>query len=540
MPLIPRIRQTLGRCQDGFTTVTLMGVLLVGGLIVSASFAAVNPDISLSRLDQDHKQAYGAAEAGLQWYLSRLGQDNSFYTHCTNVPPPAAEEPAPVNQRWNEVYTDPRVWRKLPGEKAQYTVELLPVTGFSQCFEGNQYSMIDPSGNMHLRISGKSRGKVRTILATLRRQNFLDFIYFTDFETLDPAAYTPSSSVTAATQHCSAYRPERNAVREASTFNCTEIQFASNDNIEGPLHTNDSTLICGSPTFGRTTRDSIEIVGEPQFNRVCGKEVVKGTAIDKAAWLGMPPSNADITNIADVNYRFTGNTTIVLNGTKMDVKNTTRFGLGNTATMDVPTNGVIYVSNKTCATGYLRQQTYELTKTGERTPTGCGDIWLKGTYSKDLTIAADNDIVINGDLKRTKDDGTLLGLVANNFVRVYHPVTFSGSNCTNKTGQTDPANNVLANPQIDAAILALNHSFIVDNWHCGDPMGNLNVFGAIAQKFRGPVGTGSNGNIASGYLKAYKYNDRLRYREPPYFLDPVQASWRISRETEQARPVMQR
>lgn len=31
----------------------------------------------------------------------------------------------------------------------------------------------------------------------------------------------------------------------------------------------------------------------------------------------------------------------------------------------------------------------------------------------------------------------------------------------------------------------------------------------------------------------YVYNDRLRYREPPYFLDPVQASWRISRETEQ-------
>ena len=35
------------RCQQGFTTVTLMGVLMVGGLLVAASFAAVQPDIGV-------------------------------------------------------------------------------------------------------------------------------------------------------------------------------------------------------------------------------------------------------------------------------------------------------------------------------------------------------------------------------------------------------------------------------------------------------------------------------------------------------------
>ena len=64
-------------------------------------------------------------------------------------------------------------------------------------------------------------------------------------------------------------------------------------------------------------------------------------------------------------------------------------------------------------------------------------------------------------------------------------------------------------------------------------MGELNVEGAIAQKFRGPVGTGGGSGINSGYLKNYVYNDRLRYREPPYFLDPVQAQWRIARQNEQ-------
>ena len=59
------------RCQQGFTTVTLMGVLAVGGLLVAAGFAAVDGDIGLTREDQDYKQSYGAAEGGLQWYLNR-------------------------------------------------------------------------------------------------------------------------------------------------------------------------------------------------------------------------------------------------------------------------------------------------------------------------------------------------------------------------------------------------------------------------------------------------------------------------------------
>ncbi|HEY6780777.1 MAG TPA: hypothetical protein VI111_07480, partial [Thermoleophilaceae bacterium] len=100
--------------------------------------------------------------------------------------------------------------------------------------------------------------------------------------------------------------------------------------------------------------------------------------------------------------------------------------------------------------------------------------------------------------------------------------------------------NVLNNLVVHAAILALQHSFIVDNWDCGAPLGTLNIDGAIAQRYRGPVGTGSGTSIATGYLKQYVYNDRLRYREPPYFLDPVQASWRISRETEQERAVKAR
>lgn len=511
------------RCQKGFTTVTLMGVLLIGGLFVAASFAAVDPDISFSRQDQDQKQAYGAAEAGLQWYLSRLGQDNNYYVNCTQVPAPSPTEPAPVNLAWNGLNADPRVWRSLPGEAAQYTVELMPATGFSSCLKGNQYSMIDSNGNMRLRVSGRSRDEVRTLLATLRRQNLIDFIWFTDFETLDPAAYSSSSDVTWATQNCATYRNLRHD-------DCEEIAFITNDYLQGPVHTNDSVRVCGNPTFGRDTRDAIEIVGQPPYtSKGCtDSKTVKGTGLKNAQPLAMPSSNAELANIATPNYRFTGKTEIELNGTTMSVKNTARTG-GSWVTMNMPANGVIYVANTACSVGYVRSQTYA------KQPTGCGDVWISGSYSRDLTIGADNDVVIDDNLVRAKGaDGSLLGLIANNFVRIYHPVDSKASPCANATGSVKDLT-------VEAAILALQHSFIADNWFCGR-LGTLKVYGAIAQKYRGTVGTTNTatGQVSTGYLKNYEYNNRLRYREPPYFLDPVQASWRIARETEQARAVKQR
>ncbi|MEA2127102.1 MAG: hypothetical protein QOI80_3884, partial [Solirubrobacteraceae bacterium] len=67
--------------------------------------------------------------------------------------------------------------------------------------------------------------------------------------------------------------------------------------------------------------------------------------------------------------------------------------------------------------------------------------------------------------------------------------------------------------------------------------GTLQVHGAIAQRFRGTVGTGSGGSISTGYVKDYWYDNRLKYRSPPYFLDPVNSAWTLGRETELVPPV---
>jgi Tfp pilus assembly protein PilX len=539
------------RCQQGFTTITLMGTLLVGGLLVAATFTAVQPDIAFTKKDEDGKQAYGAAEAGLNYYLNRLGQDNSYYVHCTNVLSPSLNA---VNLQWVSGTTDPRTWQTIQGSQAQYTVELLAVqnsavSGTEQCVENDGGSMVDPkTGTFRIRATGRVRAPStgtecstanppspcrpakRSIIATLRRKSFIDFLWFTDFETADPYAYDLSNQPWALANCANKYRPQRNT-------GCSDQNFITGDALNGPFKTNDSISVCGDPSFGRNSDDDIELNQDsPGWSADCsGSDPnFKGTIRYPAGVLPMPQSNAELEAAADQGYVFDGETRLVFNGTTVTITNN-----GTTTTKALPPSGVIYVNNTTGCNPYDLRQDYPNTvpnpptTNGYMEQPGCGNVWVQGTYNSDITIGADNDIIVTDDLKAspafnttTNSSTVLAGLIANNFVRVYHPGTFgSGSSCTNNGGP--------GSIQIDAAILALNHSFLVDNYYCGDPLGTLTVNGAIAQKYRGTVGQHSGGTPTHGYLKNYVYNTSLRYREPPYFINPTESAWRVVRQNEQ-------
>lgn len=519
------------RGERGFTTVTLMGVLLVGGLLVAAAFAAVVPDIRASGNDLQRKKAWAAAEAGVAYYSYRLAVDPSFWTKCDNVPPPSPGDVNPVNQPWNGTGSDPRRWRTIPGDTAQYTIELLPAPGRSTCDPSDPIgSMIDTaSGTFRVRVTGRARAPrtssdrpvKRSIIVRFKRRSFLNFIYFTDFETRDPAVYSGSQTQAQASAQCQRYRRNGRPLGDNDTP-CTPIYFITGDNVRGPMHTNDGIYVCGNPVFGRNANDPVEI-SEPapgwQTGNCSGSPVWQGAYQPGAPVLDMPPTNGQLKQQTDQTYLFQGRTVITLNGASMTVDNPAKcssLGLSNPCTMSLPSNGLIYVDRASggCPTPYDQRRQYQ-------SATSCGEAWVRGTYSRPLTIGAADDIVINGNIQRSGD--VLLGLIANEFVRVYHPVTSSGAN----------ASGSLSNPTIDAAILALSHSFLVDNYDEGSPLGTLTVTGVIAQRFRGPVGTFSNGSPVTGYAKNYTYDDRLRFRSPPYFLDPVRAGWKVVEQHEQ-------
>jgi hypothetical protein len=72
------------------------------------------------------------------------------------------------------------------------------------------------------------------------------------------------------------------------------------------------------------------------------------------------------------------------------------------------------------------------------------------------------------------------------------------------------------NLEIDASIMALNTSFMLEEWWENGAKGTLSVFGGIIQKQRGPVGTFSGTTKVSGYSKNYNYDERLLTSPPPF------------------------
>lgn len=498
--------------------VVVLGTLLIATLMSVAAFAAIDGDTPQARVDQDRKESYSAAEAGIAYYLDQLDRDNAYWTQCTNVPSPGGGQPSPVNQPWDGAGADPRTWRSIPSSDAQYTIELLPANGSSQCVAGNDATVIDATtGTFKIRATGRpsaAKPQRRSLIATFKRDTFLSYIYFTDKEAIDPAlvdAFYGGGGF-----YCDLYK------REGRPSGC-DIQFGSGDVVKGPLHTNDELKTSCSATFGRTPQDEVTVsapapgwTGTESSGCSGGTPNFVGTFAAGSALLSLPPENSALKAAADSQYRFKGRTTIVINGGTMQVTNAAA-GLTN-ASMGLPPNGVIYVDNNTgCTATYNALNPYN-------EQTACANVYVKGSYSQSLTIGSAQDIIVNGDLTRSGD--STLGLVANQFIRVYHPATHDSSDPFKCTTQSGAPSNIT----IHAAILSLKHSFLVDNYYCGSPRGTLTVDGAISQKFRGPVGTSGG----TGYIKNYVYDDRLQRRSPPKFLDPVAAAWTVARQTEQS------
>jgi len=523
----------LARDEGGFTMFVTLGVLLVSGLLLAAAFTAANGDIHLTHNDTSAKKAYYAAQAGINNYAFHLNTDFNYWTYCTGGA-------AASNTALNLVGETPLKTRAVPGATDEkYAIQLLPAStapvADKKCDPANPVStMIENhavnGGTFRIQSTGYSGSAKRTILATFAHTSFLNFLYYTQYETLDPKTYSPE-------------KPQCEQFYNTRPAECQSIQFVNADVINGPLHTEDRGSICSTPTFGRGVEDRIEfLLGTEAGGGGCTNSAIyKGILIPAGEVTSFepPPSNAALKTIAGTKYE--GKTVIVLTGETMTVskwkENAKKELIKETESgVPFPTNGVIYVSNKTCSKAYTP---YNPSYT---TDTECGNVYVSGNYTSSLTIAAENDIVINGSLTPPLEKGepstnAVLGLVANNFVRVYHPVSqgptnnVNECNASNLNAAEDPNKwGTQENIEIYAAILAVNHSFIVDNFRCGVPMGKLNVHGAIAQIFRGTVGTHNGITVVSGYSKNYVYDNRLEVESPPYFLNPIAASWSVKRE----------
>jgi hypothetical protein len=168
---------------------------------------------------------------------------------------------------------------------------------------------------------------------------------------------------------------------------------------------------------------------------------------------------------------------------------------------------------------------------------GCrnGDVFVQGTFHGALTIGAQNNLFVTGNITYTDSTNDILGLVGQSTVTIWNPISCSSSSnnvCSTTSGYSATlARSTNANVTVDGAVASNGGTFQVQNYNYGAKLGTLTVLGSIAQEFRGAVGTGSH---TTGFLKDYGYDSRLLNTAPPKFLQPVSTTYGVTTEIEVA------
>jgi len=156
-----------------------------------------------------------------------------------------------------------------------------------------------------------------------------------------------------------------------------------------------------------------------------------------------------------------------------------------------------------------------------------GDVFVKGTVDRRVTLASANYTYITGDIvypnQTSPSDDHMLGIIGGKAVWVWDPVRANSNGQATNTFVRSAGTRI-----IEAAILSVENTFTVQNYKLGDPRGTLKVYGAIAQKYRGGVATMIDGEMNSGYVKSYKYDKRLATAAPPRFLTPVATTYGVT------------
>lgn len=551
----------------------VMMILVATGLTVATSGMrqAIGVQRSTSALD--------AAFAGVQDYLARLNLDDTYVKYGNRSSSFSATSPVvddPSNPAFGygvstgNATTDQaqhRTWATVPGsdtagsQKAYFRYEV----------DTSKYAT---TGIVQLRVTGLSGQRTRTLLTSLRVRGFVDYAYFTDYEINDPAISGSPAS-------CTKYKWQG----RASTCNQYQIRFGPNDIIYGDVHSNDTMIICGSTFSGIVETAN---TGTPLYSTPSGC-TNRSINAKRVATLPLPSTNSGMKRSAACLYTGPTKITYTADGymnvvSPWTLNTSPTGGTPNAAKCGSPAalrsvagarvlqlaQDLLYVQDvqtvptdpnywapttkpasvtcigadgqsTTSADGIGWSMTSGATtirypKVGESPATGwansansqlwntynpaygCrnGDLYVSGTVKTLTTAASENYVYVTNDVKYYDRTSDVLGLVGQNAVLVYNPMD----------AQFDQPMLGQFNLEIDAAIVSVAHTFQVQNYDRGATRGALELFGSIAQKFRGPVGAT---DPDTGYTKAYQYDTVLKTVSPPKFLEPSTTSFAVTR-----------
>ena len=458
--------------KHGMLLSTAVILIAAVAVIVTGVFFLTDRQMTTSLDHASGEEALYYAEAGINQYLWFLNEDPNFYI----------------------------------------TPEGISMTGTNIAFEGGFFRLaIDAPSESQPKVTIQSTGwtaadpsRQRTVETLASKRSFVQTVFLSDME--------------------------------LTTHNEKNYWFTG-DIVNGPLHTNGTLNIWGSPIFNFPVTYS----GSPVNNQYAILPAYNGGGPDYVTPLLFPPTNADLKKWAESdtyygrNYVYSGQTSILLDGAYVWIRN----GITPATRRNLPKNGVIFVEGS-----YTN-------KWGTwSSPSTAGNAFVSGTIDGRLTIAATNDIYITGrdptnadfdnatvtggvkyanpTVSGTNPTDDMLGLVANNYVRILHNGWFDSNPTTRDVAPFDIA--------IHAAVFATTWAFEYEDYSQGDQKGSINLVGSITQKYRGAEGMIYSSSFHTGYNNNYWHDPRMAYLSPPHFLEPLNAGWVLTGWREIANP----
>ena len=504
------------RAERGFSMFIVIMAMFVTSMFVAAAFAAANGDLPCPVATR--------AQVGLR---GRRGR------------PELLPQPAPAGSGLlDQVRDGPRAQRREPTRSTSCGTASAPTpaTGARSrarrpvhdradrdtprahdgCDPAKQQSFVDmATGTFKIRRTGRpsrTRRRTRSIVATFRRDSFLNFVYFTDYENRDPQAESTTDRArqqTTTARTGTAPRAPARAARDPVRRRRRDQRAAAHQRRE-PLHLRLAGVRAHEEP-GRHRRPETDMVEVSRGRRPGTSPTrtarLRRQADDQHAERPTVQANAKTLDLPRVQHG--SSQTIAANGGKAYTGKTiirlSGHGDGRhqlNARRHRRDHDRRRLADQRRA---LRREQRRLQRRDpDRRPTttsrhGCGNVYVSGTYAKPLTIAAANDIIIrptigaklgqrSTDAEHQAGDGNdaTLGLIANNFVRVGHKANRGTASATATPTQEPAINNVRSTPRSCRCSTRSSSTTTT-----AASSGTLTVNGAIVQKYRGPVGTGS-------------------------------------------------
>ena len=384
--------------------IALVSVIAVGAVLAILAVTGVAYSVgsyTKARDDQDWNGALAAAYAGVEEYQSRLANNpayvrfgNAASTYTSYVNPLDPTDQSGMSKVSTPVVANPAfgvgetgTWANVPGSK--------PAVAGSTASAQYRYEVnnarYDSEGVLTLRVTGRVGQETRSIVADLKQDGFVNYVYFTDLETRDP--YNVSST-------CYRYA-WGNPARPSS---CGEIQFGASDILDGAVHSNDTMVMCGAEFKAQVTTEYNPANIKYKVASGCAQPKLNGLTVKFSEHIEMPPTNNEL-------------------------KKETRYDL--TAT-DVPNPGCLYtgptsIEFKDNGTMIVKSPWTKVTQVNGAEPTEGRNLMVNGKY------------YCGNPTDLASDTGAIVDVPDNNLIYVQDvPAIRSGTQNPNYTAKTSP------------------------------------------------------------------------------------------------------